>query len=159
MIEDILPFVLNTKRPLSDIWLLSYEQNSLGVFEINEILNFFGNTENCFGYISRTKYRSEAVLYSKRTAGYPLITSYNEANHKNYDNRSNGDDPKNEDDPKSEEDLKKQRQPPKTKATSKNKEDLKSQDYLQKEDNLKNKDNINDEDDLNNENKLQNRDL
>ena len=32
VIEDILPFVLNTKRPLSDIWLLSYEQNSLGVF-------------------------------------------------------------------------------------------------------------------------------
>ena len=31
-IEDILPFVLNTKQPPSDIWLLSYEQNSLGVF-------------------------------------------------------------------------------------------------------------------------------
>ena len=25
VIEDILPFVLNTKRPLSDIWLLSYK--------------------------------------------------------------------------------------------------------------------------------------
>ena len=24
-IEDILPFVLNKKRPLSDIWLLSYK--------------------------------------------------------------------------------------------------------------------------------------
>ena len=32
VIEDILPFVLNTKRPLSDIWLLSYEQNSFGCF-------------------------------------------------------------------------------------------------------------------------------
>ena len=32
MIEDILPFVLNTKRPLSDIWLLSYKQNSFGCF-------------------------------------------------------------------------------------------------------------------------------
>ena len=30
MIEDILPFILNTKRPLSDIWLLSYKQNSFG---------------------------------------------------------------------------------------------------------------------------------
>ena len=32
VIEDILPFVLNTKRPLSDIWLLSYKQNSFGCF-------------------------------------------------------------------------------------------------------------------------------
>ena len=30
--EDILPFVLNTKRPLSDIWLASYKQNSFGYF-------------------------------------------------------------------------------------------------------------------------------
>ena len=32
VIEDILPLVLNTKRPLSDIWLLSYEQNNFGCF-------------------------------------------------------------------------------------------------------------------------------
>ena len=32
VIEDILPFVLNTKRPLSDIWLVSYKQNSFGCF-------------------------------------------------------------------------------------------------------------------------------
>ena len=32
VIEDILPFILNTKRPLSDIWLLSYKQNSFGKF-------------------------------------------------------------------------------------------------------------------------------
>ena len=30
------------------------------------------NTQNCFAYNSATKYRSEAVLYSKRIAGYPL---------------------------------------------------------------------------------------
>ena len=30
--EDILSFVLNTKWPLSNIWLLSYEQNSFGRF-------------------------------------------------------------------------------------------------------------------------------
>ena len=34
VIEDILPFVLNTKRPLSDIWLVSYKQNSFGCFLI-----------------------------------------------------------------------------------------------------------------------------
>ena len=30
------------------------------------------NTQNCFAYISATKYCSGAVLYSKQTAGYPL---------------------------------------------------------------------------------------
>ena len=28
VIEDILPFVLNTKEPLSDTWLLRFKQNS-----------------------------------------------------------------------------------------------------------------------------------
>ena len=37
-----------------------------------EIVIFLENTQNCFAYISATKYRSEAVLYSKQTAGYPL---------------------------------------------------------------------------------------
>ena len=37
-----------------------------------EILNSLENTKNCFAYISATKYRSETVLYSKRTTGYPL---------------------------------------------------------------------------------------
>ena len=32
VIEDILLFVLNTKRPLSDIWLLRYKQNGFGCF-------------------------------------------------------------------------------------------------------------------------------
>ena len=41
-------------------------------FEKIEILNFFKNTQNRFAYILSTKYCSEAVLYSKRTAGYPL---------------------------------------------------------------------------------------
>ena len=31
-IEDIQPFVLNTKRPVSDIWLLSYKQINFGCF-------------------------------------------------------------------------------------------------------------------------------
>ena len=31
-------------------------------------LNIFKNTQNCFAYISVTKYPSEAVLYSKRTS-------------------------------------------------------------------------------------------
>ena len=34
MKEDILPFVSNTKQPLSDIWLLSYKQSNLWYFLI-----------------------------------------------------------------------------------------------------------------------------
>ena len=41
VIEDIMPFVLNTKRPLSDIWLLSYEQNSFGYFKKKSEFQFF----------------------------------------------------------------------------------------------------------------------
>ena len=44
VIEDILSFVLNTKRPLSDIWLLRYEQNSFGCFWKNSECNFFQKT-------------------------------------------------------------------------------------------------------------------
>ena len=53
MIEDVLSFVLNTKRP----------QN---------IVFFSENTQNCFAHNSATKYRSEGVLYAKRRAGHPL---------------------------------------------------------------------------------------
>ena len=72
MIEDIQPFVLNTKRPLSDNWLLSFKQNNFGCLKKNRIPIFSKNTQNCFAHNSVTKYRSEAVLYSKQTAGYPL---------------------------------------------------------------------------------------
>ena len=45
----------------------------LGVFlKKLEFCLFLENTQNCFAYFSATKYRSEAVLYSKRTAGDPL---------------------------------------------------------------------------------------
>ena len=40
MIEDILPFVLNRKRPLSDICLLRYKQNSFGSFQKNSEFQF-----------------------------------------------------------------------------------------------------------------------
>ena len=40
--------------------------------ETIEIQIFLENTQNCFAYNSVSKYRSEAVLYSKRKAGYPL---------------------------------------------------------------------------------------
>ena len=74
VIEDILPIVLNTKRPLSDIWMLSYKQNSFWCFFFTKVrISILSkNTQNCFAYNSATKYRSEAVLYSKRTAGHSL---------------------------------------------------------------------------------------
>ena len=37
-----------------------------------ETVIFLENTQNCSAYISATKYPSEVVLYSNRTAGYPL---------------------------------------------------------------------------------------
>ena len=45
MKEDILPFVMNTKWPLSDIWLLRYKQNSFGCFRKNSKLIFSKNTQ------------------------------------------------------------------------------------------------------------------
>ena len=64
VIEVILPFVLHTKRPLSDIWLLSYKQNSFGKF-LTKVRISIGskNTKNWFLYNSATKYRLKAVLY------------------------------------------------------------------------------------------------
>ena len=47
-------------------------QNTFWCFFKIEVLNFLENTQNCFAYISATKYHSDAVLYSKLTAGYPL---------------------------------------------------------------------------------------
>ena len=52
VIEDILPFVLNTKRPLSDIWLLRYKQNSLGCFEKNSEFPFFQKTPKTVLFIT-----------------------------------------------------------------------------------------------------------
>ena len=44
MKEDILPFVMNTKWPLSNIWLLRYKQNSFGCFRKNSEFQFFQKT-------------------------------------------------------------------------------------------------------------------
>ena len=44
VIEDIMPFVLNTKRPLRDIWLLRYKQNTFGCFRKNSELQYFQKT-------------------------------------------------------------------------------------------------------------------
>ena len=41
VIEDILPFVLNTKRPLNDIWLLRQQQNNFGCFQKKSEVLFF----------------------------------------------------------------------------------------------------------------------
>ena len=47
VIEDTLLFVLNTKRPLSDIWLLSYKQNSFECF-LTKLKFHLGN---CLGRV------------------------------------------------------------------------------------------------------------
>ena len=52
VIEDILPFVLNTKRLLSVIWLLRYKQNSFGCFRKNSEFPFFQKTPKTFLFIT-----------------------------------------------------------------------------------------------------------
>ena len=42
--------------------------------EKNEIQNFFENTQNCFAYISATKYRSEAVNLGS-SQSFALVTT------------------------------------------------------------------------------------
>ena len=45
----------------------------MGVFgKIDNLIFFKKNTQNCFAYSLATKYHPEAVLFSKRTEGYPL---------------------------------------------------------------------------------------
>ena len=53
VIEDILPFVLNTKWPLSDIWLLSCEQNNFGCFWKQMKFRFFSKTPKIVLLISQ----------------------------------------------------------------------------------------------------------
>ena len=53
VIEDIRPFVLNTKRPLSDIWLLRYKQNSFGCFRKNSEFQFSQKTPKIVLLISQ----------------------------------------------------------------------------------------------------------
>ena len=53
VIEDILPFVLNTKQSLSDIWLLRYKQNSFGCFFLKKLGFFFLKTPKIVLLISQ----------------------------------------------------------------------------------------------------------
>ena len=49
VIEDILPIVLSTKWPLSDIWLLSYKQKSFGCFLTKVKITILSkNTQNYY---------------------------------------------------------------------------------------------------------------
>ena len=52
VMEGILPFVLNTKRPLSDNWLLSYKQTNFESFWIKLKLWFFSKTPKTVLFIS-----------------------------------------------------------------------------------------------------------
>ena len=56
-------------------WVIS--KTSLCVFGKNWNSDIFQYTQSCFAYISATKYRSKTVLYSKRTARYPLSPQIN----------------------------------------------------------------------------------
>ena len=66
--------VINKYKTASERYLVTelWAKRFWVFFGKNEILKFFENTQNCFANISATNYHSEAILYSKRTAGYPL---------------------------------------------------------------------------------------
>ena len=76
VIEDILPFVLNTKRPLSDIWLVSYKQNSFGCFL--KILKFwiFSKTPKTILLISHNQISLGGGFVFKTNGRISSIISY-----------------------------------------------------------------------------------
>ena len=71
VIEDILPIVLNTKRPLGNILLLRYKQNSVGCFWKKSDLQFFQKTpgrKKVCRFISKEK-----TFLSDQGTDYPEI--------------------------------------------------------------------------------------
>ena len=68
------PAVCFEYKTTSELYLVTelWAEQFWVFFEKIETLNFFENTHYSFAYISITKFHSEDVLYSKRTAGYPL---------------------------------------------------------------------------------------
>ena len=63
VIEDTLPFVLNTKRPLSDIWLMRYKQNSFRCFQKNSEVKCFRKTPKTLLLITqRNKFTNRFFL-------------------------------------------------------------------------------------------------
>ena len=53
VIKDILLFVLNTKKPLSDIWLLRYKQNKFWCFIKTNRISFLSKTPKTVLLISQ----------------------------------------------------------------------------------------------------------
>ena len=76
VIEDILPFVLNTKRPLSDIWLLRYKQNSFGCFQENSECNFFKKHPKLFCLYLSNRISLRGRFVFKTNGRISSITSY-----------------------------------------------------------------------------------
>ena len=76
MMKDILPFVLSTKRPLSDIWLLRYKQNNFGCFQKNSEFQFFSKTPKTVLLISQQPNIAQSRFVLKTNSWISSITSY-----------------------------------------------------------------------------------
>ena len=76
VIEVILPFVLHTKRPLSDIWLLSYKQNSFGFFWKNWRSDFFQKHPKSFCLYLSNQISLRGCFVFKTNGRVSSITSY-----------------------------------------------------------------------------------
>ena len=76
VIKDILPFVLNTKRHLSDISLLRYKQNSFGCFLRKFRFGIFSKTPKTVLLISQQPniaHRRFCIQNLRQDILYPLI--------------------------------------------------------------------------------------
>ena len=77
VIEDILPFVFNTKWPLRDIWLLSYKQNDFGCFsKALKFWIFYKNTPKLFCLYLSNQISLRGRFVFKTSSRISSITSY-----------------------------------------------------------------------------------
>ena len=81
VIKNILTFILNAKQPLSDIWLLSFEQISFGVFLKTFKFRFFQKHQKqlCLDLNNQISVRGCFVF--KTNGRIFFITSYKDPCH------------------------------------------------------------------------------
>ena len=76
VIEGILPFDLNTKPPLSDIWLLRYKQNNFGCFWKKLKVRFFLKHPKLFCLYLGNQISLRGRFVFKTNSRISSITSY-----------------------------------------------------------------------------------
>ena len=75
VIEDILPFILNTKQPLRDIWLLRYKHKSFGI-RSDQNFKFFKKHPKLFYLYLSNEISLRCRFVFKTNGRISFITSY-----------------------------------------------------------------------------------